>query len=124
MIRVRIYEPELKRVKKKGEKNTKTVIVNKKGKFISERAVMDRTYNSMTELEGADQDEWIINHKRYFEKVDMSEAALEKRSKEELVDLGKKAGMKNAGKEDKKSLVQKIADYFKPTEEKTDDSED
>lgn len=117
MVRVKIYEPTLKRVKKKGERNTKTIIVEKEGKFLSERAVMNRTFDAFNDLDGEEQEQWIINHKRYFVRVDMSAEALEKRSKEELVDLAGKAGLKDAKKEDKKSLAQKVADFFSPKSE-------
>jgi hypothetical protein len=121
MKRVKIWQPELKR-EKKGKKVVISII-EKRGKLLSRRAVMDRT---LQEAEDGG-DDFIINRKQFIEadpdwKPEDAEPGTGALGAE---DTG--GGSNDQGSPDPqnegggKSIGQKIADFFGGTSDATHD---
>ncbi len=110
MVRIKIYKPLLKRVKK--GKQTIVEIVKKDSEFIREITVMDRTWDDFNDLRGQEgpngenlQDEWIYNHKTYYKEVpwEKHKEAMEKKEKAKTEKITR-------GSNESKGFVEKVKD--------------
>ena len=82
MKRVKIYTPEIKRTQK--GKSVEVEITKKKGTFVKEISVMDRTFDE--QVNGGDA--MIIHRNQYFELVKvkaLTESDLKKLNEDELL---------------------------------------